>query len=252
MLEGYVKESFTAPIASDRKVTHDFYSKGDQSATIVIIQEAPGIGPETLALADRMHKQGFRVVLPHLFGPLGRTSRVGNLARVFCMRREFHLFEKNHSSPVVDWLKALCRHLRLENGARNIGVIGMCLTGNFALTLVAEDSVLAAVASQPSLPIQDKHGLAMSDREIAATREKLDTKGPMLALRFSGDRLCSAARFSAIDKAFNDDRERVRFLEIPGDGHSTLTLDFIRGGEPAREALSEVIAYFRQRLCDAA
>ena len=33
-----------------------------------------GIGPETLELADRFVGRGFRVVMPHLFGPLGKLA----------------------------------------------------------------------------------------------------------------------------------------------------------------------------------
>jgi dienelactone hydrolase len=74
------------------------------------------VGTETLRLADRLIDGGFEVVLPHLFGPLEKTNMVGNLARVFCMRREFRLFESNKSSPVVDWLKALCEDIRVSRG----------------------------------------------------------------------------------------------------------------------------------------
>ena len=58
----------------------------------MIIQELPGIGPETLRLADEFVAAGFTVVLPHLFGPLGKTDLAGNMLRVLCMRREFRLF----------------------------------------------------------------------------------------------------------------------------------------------------------------
>lgn len=248
MLENYAKSSFTAPLRSGQPVTHDIYTRGQQSATVVIIQELPGIGPETLALADRLYEAGFRIVLPHLFGPLGKVSMLGNFVRVLCMRREFHLFEKNRSSPVVDWLKALCRHLRDSQGAERIGVIGMCLTGNFAISLIADDAVLAAVASQPSLPFNGQHCLALSEEEIEAVRRKLDPGPPMLALRFTGDKFCNAEKFKAIEQTFNDDRERVHLVNVPGEGHSVLTLDFNKGGEPAEKALLQVIGYFREQL----
>jgi dienelactone hydrolase len=118
----------------------------------------PGIGPETLRLADKLVSAGYRVVLPHLFGPLGRTSPA-NIVRVFCMRREFAVFARNDSSPIVDWLRALCRDVRSSAKVRGVGVIGMCLTGNFALTLMGDESVLAAVAAQPSLPFAAQSSL---------------------------------------------------------------------------------------------
>ena len=248
MLDGFSARSFSAPLASGEVVTHDVYSKGDAPQCVVIIQELPGIGPETLSLANTFADKGFRVVLPHLFGPLGRISMLGNTVRVFCMRREFKLFEENASSPIVDWLKALCQDLRTTHGASAVGVIGMCLTGNFAISMMADDSVLAGVASQPSMPLFKHDALHMSEAEAAAARERLTTTGPMLALRFTGDPLCTARKFQAIDRRFNDDQERVRFIELPGKGHSVLTLDLIKGGEPAAEALTSVIDYFSDKL----
>jgi dienelactone hydrolase len=248
MLEGFTKRQFSAPLADGHRVSHDVYSQGTGPATIVIIQELPGIGPETLSLADVFLARGFRVVLPHLLGPLGKISMAGNLVRVFCMRRQFKLFEKNQSSPIVDWLKALCKSEQADDTARKIGVVGMCLTGNFALSLIADDSVLAAVASQPSLPFNDQNALHMSDNEIAAARAQIDQKGSVLALRFQGDPLCKAPKFAAIDQAFNQDAQRVELIELPGKGHSVLTLDLLKGGKPAQAALDSVLGYFESRL----
>ncbi len=248
MLDGFSSRSFSAPLASGEVVSHDVYSKGDASQCVVIIQELPGIGPETISLANTFADKGFRVVLPHLFGPLGRVSMLGNTVRVFCMRREFKLFEQNATSPIVDWLKALCQDLRTAHDVSAVGVIGMCLTGNFAISMMADDNVLAGVASQPSMPLFNQDALHMSAADISAARERLDTEGPMLALRFADDPLCTARKFEAISERFNDDRERVRLIELPGKGHSVLTLDLIKGGEPAAEALESVIDYFREKL----
>ena len=248
MLEGYEQRQFAAPIASGEVISHDVYSRGDAAGCVVVIQELPGIGPQTISLANTLAEHGLRVVIPHLFGPLGRVSMLGNTARVFCMRKEFKLFEQNRSSPVVDWLKALCRDLLDNHGVGAVGVIGMCLTGNFAISMMADEAVLAGVASQPSMPIGKQRALHMSQQDIDAARQRLDRHGPMLALRFAGDPMCTAEKFQAIDQAFNDDKERIRLIELPGKGHSVLTLDLIKGGEPAREALDQVIAYFTEKL----
>ncbi|NQX95482.1 MAG: dienelactone hydrolase family protein [Erythrobacter sp.] len=248
-MQGYDTWVFEAPIASGRLVKHDIYEKGE-GPIVVIIQELPGIGQETLRLADLFITSGFKVVLPHLFGPLGRTSMLGNTLRVLCMRREFSIFAKNKSSPVVDWLKALCRKLKADHGVDGVATIGMCLTGNFAISLMADDAVLASVASQPSLPIGTHGALHMSPDEVKRVRDRLDVEGPMKALRFEGDPLCTAEKFSAIDKAFNDDRERVTTSGVmPGKGHSVLTLDFVdEAGHPTREAFDDVLAYFERKL----
>ena len=129
-----------------------------------------------------------------------------------------------------------------------LGVIAMCLTGNFAISLMADDNVLAGVASQPSMPLNRQHALHMSEEEIAQARSRLDEHGPMMALRFEGDPLCTATKFKAIGDTFNDDKQRIRLVELPGKGHSVLTLDLIKGGEPAQQALNDVLSYFADKL----
>lgn len=249
VMDGFEKWVFEAPLSSGKSVTHDIYSKGD-GPIVVIIQELPGIGRETLRLADMFIERGFKVVLPHLFGPLGRTSTLRNTFRVLCMRREFSIFARNKTSPIVDWLRALCQKLKADHGVEGVATIGMCLTGNFAISLMADDAVLASVASQPSLPIGKHSGLHMSPGDIGRVRDRLDVVGPMKAYRFEGDPLCTADKFTAIDKAFNDDTERVTTSGVmPGKGHSVLTLDFVdEAGHPTREAFDEIVAYFGDKL----
>ena len=248
-MNGYEKRSFTAPIRGDRSVTHDVYEKGE-GPPVVVIQELPGIGPETLTLADRLVEAGHTVILPHLFGPLGRVSFAGNIARVMCMRREFRLFASNQSSPIVDWLRSLCVDVKDRTGAAGVGAIGMCLTGNFAISLIADDSVLAAVASQPSMPLFKQSALHMSHDEIEQSKGRLDDVGPMLAFRIAGDSICKAEKFTVLNEMFNGDgRERIRLETLPGKGHSVLTLDFVDDdGHPTHLALQSILGYFRERL----
>lgn len=243
----YQQYSFSA-IAGDHPIRHDVYHRGT-GAPIVLIQELPGIGQETLRLADKFLAAGFSVYMPHLFGPIGKTSMVGNMTRVLCLRREFSVFSSGKSSPIVDWLRALCRKVRDDTQAAGVGVIGMCLTGNFAISLMGDDSVLAAVASQPSMPFHSQDALHMSADEIASTRQRIDTTSAMLAFRFAGDPLCTAKKFNSIDRQFNDGQQRIDLRTLPGKGHSVLTLDFVdETGHPTRQALDAVLAYFGRQL----
>lgn len=248
MLSNYTRSTFSAPTAAGYSIEHDIYIRGDQPATVVVIQELPGIGPETVQLARTLHRHGFRVVLPHLFGPLGKLRPWRNLARVMCMRKEFRILTSHQSSPIVDWLRALCRNLQSDHEDAKVGVIGMCLTGNFAISLMADNSVLAGVASQPSLPLFRHSDLHMAESDITEVRSRLDSEGPMIALRFEGDTICTAEKFEALDRAFNDDAQRIQLTTLPGDGHSVLTRDLISGGEPAQQALNDIISYFSARL----
>jgi dienelactone hydrolase len=240
---------FVAPGSTSKRISHDVYRRGS-GAPVVIIQELPGIGPETLRLADEFVARGFEVILPHLFGPLEKISMGGNLVRVFCMRNEFSLFESNRSSPIVDWLKALCQQVKAQGQHKGVGVIGMCLTGNFAISLMGDDSVLAAVSSQPSMPLMKSTELHMSADDIDNIRQHIDSTAPMHAYRFAGDPLCNAQKFQTIDKAFNDEgATRVVTHTLPGKGHSVLTIDFVdEQGHPTREALNEILAYFAAQL----
>ena len=248
-ISAYEKDRFTATTSDGHDICHTVFRRGS-GAPVVLIQELPGIGQETLALADRLICAGFEVILPHLFGPVGKTSIAGNLARVMCLRKEFRLLASDRSSPIVDWLRALCREVRDERQCEGVGVIGMCLTGNFAISLIGDDSVLAAVASQPAMPFFRQGALHMTPEEVEHSRAALDAKGPGQVLRFEGDPLCTAAKSECIKRAFNDDgTTRVQEVTLPGKGHSVLTLDFVdEAGHPTRTALDGVVAYFDQHL----
>lgn len=247
-ITSYTKAQFTAKTSGGHSITHDVYSRGS-GKVCVIIQELPGIGQETLSLADRFVDRGYKVVLPHLFGPIGKTSMFGNLTRVFCMRKEFKVFAKNESSPIVDWLKALSADLKVKENVPGVAVIGMCLTGNFAISLMAEDAVLAGFASQPAMPFFQQAALHMSDDDVSAIRTKLDQLGPMHCGRFEKDSLCTSQKFDLIQRRFNDDKERIILHTLPGKGHSILTLDFVdEEGHPTKDALEEVMNYFDESL----
>ncbi|MGF1454916.1 MAG: dienelactone hydrolase family protein [Alphaproteobacteria bacterium] len=248
-IDAYERFAFTAPLSKGGNYTAPVYRRGAGPA-VMVMQELPGIGREALAFADRLVDAGYQVVLPHWFGPIGRTSMLGNTVRLLCMRRVFSLFAKDHSSPVIGWLMALCRRLKDESGYPGVGVVGMCLSGNFALSLLADDSVLAAVASQPSLPIGGHDALHMAPEDVAAIRTRLDTIGPAQAYRFAEDPLCRAAKYEAFDAAFNTDgAERLTLTTLPGPGHSVFTLHFVdEAGHPTHAALQSVLGYFGRRL----
>jgi len=230
--------------------THDVYVRGNGKKVLILIQELPGIGQETLALADRFVDRGYTVVMPHLFGPIGKTATIGNTIRVFCMRKAFKLFAWNESSPIVDFLSGLCSAMKERYGVKGVAVIGMCLTGNFAISLMANEDVLAGFASQPAMPLLQQGALHMSPETIEGTKRNLDRVGPMHCGRFRKDPLCTAAKFDKLHNSFNrDGKERIIFHELPGRGHSILTLDFVDDeGHPTYQALQEVMGYFDGQL----
>ncbi len=248
-IESYRKEKFF--YESKKKYAHDVYSIGNGSKVVVIIQELPGIGQETLALADKFVERDYTVVLPHLFGSIGKISIVRNLARV-CISREFKLLASNRSSPVVDFLSELCTTLKARHQVKGVAVIGMCLTGNFAISLMANKDVIAGFASQPSLPIFNSNGLHMSPEEVENVKDNLDRVGPMHCGHFVKDILCTPKRMKKIKQTFNlDNKQRIIFHELDGKGHSILTRDFVdEKGHPTYETLQEIFGYFDDQLLD--
>ena len=90
-----------------------------------------------------------------------RPYVLATMLGVLCVRREFNAWAADKSSPVVDWLRALARKAHADCGGRGVGAVGMCFTGNFALAMMTEPSMVAPVLSQPSLPIGKKKAAAL-------------------------------------------------------------------------------------------
>jgi len=139
----------------------------------------------------------------------------------------------------------------------------MCFTGNFALSMMLDASVLAPVLCQPSLPLDDPSGLEMAPDELRAVRERLEREDLVVrAYRFEGDRYCTAQRFAAYAKALGPRFEaRVLpssaanptpppfFADVIGCPHSVVTAHLVdREGEPTLAARDEILAFFGERL----
>lgn len=237
---------------------HPVYHAGAGPAVLLMI-EMPGINPELWRLGNWLVAAGFSVWVPDLFAKAGsRSPTPYGLARGMiraCISREIHVFARNHSSPVTQWLRALARHAHAEVGGVGIGVIGMCMSGNFALTLVVEPAVIAAVASQPGLPGLSSSALHMSPEEKAAVAERVDV--PILGLRFEGDPLCKRGRFEAIRDMVG--AERFEAIVLPDAAankesgnpkpHSVLTADLVNeAGSLTQKAAARVIEVLRGQL----
>jgi len=227
---------------------------------VIVMAEMPGIYPLVSRFARRVRDTGFTVWMPHLFGDDGRPISLGYGLRSMvkgCISREFRAFAANESSPVVDWLRALAAHAHRESGGRGVGAIGMCFTGNFALSMMLEPAMLAPVLSQPSLPIGKRGGMHIAPHELAAVKERMQRDDlTVLAYRFAGDSFCRAERFAAYQQALGD-RFVGRVLPdsaanpdaVMKNPHSVVTAHLIdREGEPTRQALAEILGFFRQRL----
>lgn len=244
-------------------VEHVVFRRGSGPG-VLVIHEIPGITPTVAAFADRVVEAGFTVLLPSLFGEVGRPKTGGyvvqQIARA-CVSREFHVLAARGSSPVVDWLRALARSLHAELGGRGVGALGMCLTGNFALAMAVDDALMAPVLSQPSLPFPvsaaHRRGIHIRDEDLAIVQGRCARDGlQVLGLRFTSDPTVPAARFDALQQALGPaflrvdiDSSRGNPHGIPRDAHSVLTEHLVDApGHPTRAALDQVLAFFAQHL----
>jgi dienelactone hydrolase len=233
---------------------------GGAGPAVVVMSEMPGITPHVARFARWVRAAGFTVWMPSLFGRDGAPPTMelaGEAMRSGCVRREFEAFAGGESSPMAGWLRQLAAHAHRECGGPGVGAIGMCFTGNFALALMLEPSVLAPVMSQPSLPLDDPAGTFLADGELAAIRQRLDDDDlTVLAYRFGGDPYCRAARFDAFERMLGD-RFVARVLPDSAAGdygwlgvpHSVVTTCLIdEAGQPTAAARDEIVAFFARRL----
>jgi dienelactone hydrolase len=227
---------------------------------VIVMSEMPGIYSLVAGFARRVRDAGFTVWMPHLFGVDGRALSWGyGISSMIrgCISREFRAFAANASSPVIDWLRALAAHAHPLCGGKGVGAIGMCFTGNFALSMMVEPAVAAPVLCQPSLPIGQKGGMHIAPDELATVKARMERDDlTVLAYRFAGDAFCRAQRFKAYEDALGD-RFVGRVLpdscanpDSPmSNPHSVVTSHLIdREGEPTRQAVDEILGFFATRL----
>lgn len=239
--------------------TKKVYSAGSGPA-VIVMTEMPGISPHVARFARWVKDAGFTVYMPHLFGDDGAVptalSTTATLARA-CISAEFRAFSSNASSPVTQWLRALAALAHSECGGKGVGAIGMCFTGNFALSMMLEKAVIAPVLMQPSLPLQDAAGMHISPEELATVKARMQAQDlTVLAYRFAGDKFCKAQRFAAYEAALG---ERFCPRVLPDSAanpntpmsnpHSVVTLHLIdKAGEPTCAARDEILEFFKLRL----
>jgi dienelactone hydrolase len=258
-------EDFAAHEIELNGIAKTVYVAGSGPA-VIVMTEMPGISPEVARFARWVRDDGFTAYMPSLFGRDGAVPDADEGAAVFqraCVNAEFRAFAANESSPVTIWLRALAQLAHKECGGPGVGAIGMCFTGNFALTMMLESSVLAPVLCQPALPLNYPAGLESATHELAAVRERLNREDlTVLAYRFAGDRFCTAQRFAAYAEALgrrfvgrvlpdSDANQRTasffsRHVPCP---HSIVTAHLIdETGQPTIAARDEILGFFRLRL----
>lgn len=241
------------------------YQSGEGPA-VVLLPEMPGISPDLIRLARWIRDAGLTVYVPSLFGADGAlpTAEAGEqVMRRACVSAEFRVFAGGGTSPVVSWLRLLARQAHEECSGPGVGAVGLCFTGNFALTMTLEPAVIAPVVNHPSLPLDDPAGLELSAEDAAAVKERFARDDlQVLGYRFDNDRWCTGQRFAAyralLGDAFdgrvlsgataNDDPPPF-FRDVVGTPHSVTTAHLVdEEGHPTLAARDEIIAFLTARL----
>lgn len=256
---------------SKREITLNGASKqvyvAGAGPAVIVMTEMPGISPHVARFARWVRDAGFTVYMPSLFGRDGAIVSAEEGAQVFkraCVSAEFRALAANQTSPVTQWLRALARLAHEECGGPGVGAIGMCFTGNFALSMMLEPALVAPVLCQPTLPLNDPAGLEIAPEDLAAVRERMDRDDlTVLAYRFEGDHYCRAQRFAAYsealgqrfvarivpDAAANKEAVPPFFAQHVPAPHSVVTVHLIdEEGQPTRAARNEILAFFASRL----
>ncbi|MGQ0698991.1 MAG: dienelactone hydrolase family protein [Panacagrimonas sp.] len=243
-------------------VSREVFRAGGGPA-VIVMTEVPGITPQVARFAQWVADAGFSVFMPQFMGTPMRPLTPGLVATTvarLCISREFRLLGANQSSPIVDWMRALARHAHAQCGGPGVGAVGMCLTGNFALSMMLDAPVLASVLSQPSLPAPLTAGLRSalhaSPAAIAAAHEKIEKQGArILGLRFHGDPMCPPERFKRLHEEFGEAFEGIEIDAAHANpnamkpAHSVLTTHLIdAAGEPTLAALDRTLKFLAEQL----
>lgn len=233
---------------------------------VIVMTEMPGISPQVARFARWIREAGFSVYMPSLFGRdgavVGIDEAVAEFRRV-CISAEFKALADGRSSLIVRWLRRLAHVAHSECGGNGVGAVGMCFTGNFALSLMLDAPTLAPVVCQPTLPLEDSSAIDLNAAECSAINNRLEREDlSILAYRFEGDKWCTSKRFDTYRKAFgsrfdgrvipdcaaNPDPPPF-FKHVVACPHSVVTAHLVDEiGQPTITAKDEIVAFLQMRL----
>lgn len=255
-LDDFHREPFT-----HGGTTKDVYWAGEGPG-VLVMTEVPQITPFVAGFARLVRDRGFTVAMPDLLGDAGEPAGWGDFAQAslhLCVSREFTLFARGRTSPIIQWLRPLGRELHRRAGGPGIGAVGMCLTGGFALALSVDDHLVAPVLSQPSLPFGPWNAadLGLPSDDLTTVKDRCAAEDLcILGVRFEGDWMAPEKRFRRLEAEFGHHFVGIRIPDEaahPGNRplppHSVLTADLVdEPGEPTFEAREKVLDLFAHRL----
>jgi len=241
------------------------FTEGD-GPPVVILHEVDGAGPALFAFAHRVARRGFSAWVPILFGkPNQRKSQLYDAVQLVraCFGREFSCLNARKSSPIIDWVRTLGRCVLKEArtkapDTRGIGVVGLCLTGNFALAMAADDYLLAPVVSEPSLPfplpcaLRNQSSLGLSHAEMKTLKERLRRGMEIAAFRFANDPIVPLERMETLKEVAASCGSRlIGNVNVPPtcpNAHAVFTSHFNPKDQDSVQVFETLIGFLRSKL----
>ena len=248
-----------------------YYAGGREAPPVLLLPEIAGFSPGLILFAERLSGANFRIFVPWRFGPLGARAPLRNGIRL-CVSAEFARLRSGVSSPITTWLRALTAHISRHSGGARVGAIGMCLTGAFAIPLIIDPHVVAAVAAQPAVPLaplftalgigsERRLGrLNVSAGEIAAARIRLEAgQAHLLAVRCRSDRICPRAKIERLQREFPAGLEIREYAQVAERNclgerpHATFTREYRLAPDAppehySRQAFTDLVAFLDRHL----
>jgi dienelactone hydrolase len=241
----------TSQFVGDDGDRRTYYVSGS-GPPVMVLHELPGMTDDFLKFAERLRNQGFTVYCPLLFGSPGHSVRsieaLVNGART-CLSAEFAVFARRRSSPVADALRALGRLMNELHGGPGIAVVGLCLTGNFALAMMADEYLVAPVLCEPALPLLAPASLHLTESELSCVKRRVACGARVLGFRFKGDILSPAQRFRTLSKALGPGFDGHELEPPRWFAHAVFTTDYSHDANTdTRRAFDFLVAFLRERL----
>jgi hypothetical protein len=235
-----------------RERTRDVLVAKTGGRPTIIMHEVFGLTQPLLDFARLLVEAGFKIYLPVLFGSNDPTvSKPRRAIDLPCVIFQFRVLARNDPGPWADWIRDLASfaYVNCEPG-KGVGVIGLCLTGNLALSAALNPHVTAPVMCEPSLPFFRAGGLHVSRDELRGIHMRVEHEGLVIrGYRYDSDKICKPERFCDLEKEFG---AGFQGTTIPTRGerlHSVFTDDLrdetgaFRHGE-----LQTLIDYLRARI----
>ena len=222
---------------------------------VIVISEMPGITPESPPSPGGWSTIGCTATLPVLFGEPGPGGSARLRAPLDRRRLRVARVLDHRAAPDLaghDVAPGAGAATSTSGAAGpGVGVVGMCFTGGFALGMMVDDTVLAPVLSQPSLPFRlskkRKADIGISDADLARVKERTADgrrRARACASRATGS--CPAERFETLRRELGDrfigveiDSSEGNPHGIPKAAHSVLTEHLVdEPGHPTHDALA--------------